>query len=989
MVSEETMHRKKLIKAFAFMASVSIAVTSVMVPVYAFEDTGISITSEQNEGVNGESPPEKQEQEESSDEKEDSSVSISFKNPISHGEVTTTGQTNGAWEVIEADDVIVSAAEGVRKSFIQRDGSIKVHFKECDPVENITVEDGDFEKYNAYVNGVLSENEVRYAKLAILLVEEACAHTGESGEGDSLYHDLVSFKYTYTLQEDGSSDIVFNDVCYHTSKDDYEYVLEQTDVLINGITDLAAITEYAKAKAVYEAMVNRVGYDINGGNTAFNALESGKATEDGYALLGYELFNRAGIDARIIYGGNESWLVINVDGAYYFIDPVRDAETGTEEYRGFLLGQESMQGYKPDAKFLTDSFTDKCQISEKDYVVSTVTLEYEEMNLSVGAAKSLGAKSSDGGKIDFSSSDTEIAVVDENGIVTAKKPGDAVITAKTRDGEASCKVHVAKSCNVTATSKDNVTEYVSGSGAYIAGETVLAVAVRETMDGYRFVRWEISPDVVFTEGTDKEQSRIMFYAPEGDVSLLAVYEEIPVTGLSFQQDMLELEPGETKKLAWNITPANASGKNVKIESSNTRVVTVTQDGEVNGVTEGTADVTVSSDGVSAVCHVTVKGLEPEHEEHTIKVTGRNSSGELLTQDKKVMGGDTITISVPSPEKYGYKFKRWEPSVKLEYTDGYSDTDIRTSFLMPDEDLAMTATYSEIKVESIEMGTDDLSMNAGRTFQLKAKVVPSNALNNEISYSSSDESVAKVDSKGKITAVAEGTARIYASCDGRESYITVTVKGKGTTASGTEYLKLNATGIKIYAGSEYQLRATARNAGTISYHSSNSSVATVSSSGLIKGIAAGTCEIRAVSASGNTSDVVTVTVVAKAGQTTGQDTSIDQETLLQYKNLAAKYKADADRIRADALRKGVFVKDKSISSSDDTGSSPESVSVSGSTGSNDASETESGSVNVGAEGGIRHTASQPTGDPSNLGQMAAALSISLSSLLRIRKRKNRK
>ena len=78
---------------------------------------------------------------------------------------------------------------------------------------------------------------------------------------------------------------------------------------------------------------------------------------------------------------------------------------------------------------------------------------------------------------------------------------------------------------------------------------------------------------------------------------------------------------------------------------------------------------------------------------------------------------------------------------------------------------------------------DVTMNSaatikeGETLSLTASVVPSNASNRNIIWSSSNEDVATVDENGRVTALASGVVRIYATSemdDSKSAYCTVTI-----------------------------------------------------------------------------------------------------------------------------------------------------------------------------------------------------------------------
>ena len=83
----------------------------------------------------------------------------------------------------------------------------------------------------------------------------------------------------------------------------------------------------------------------------------------------------------------------------------------------------------------------------------------------------------------------------------------------------------------------------------------------------------------------------------------------------------------------------------------------------------------------------------------------------------------------------------------------------------------------IALESITLGKTSLTLEEGATSTLSVKYSPSNATDKSTTWKSTDASVAKVSSTGKVTAVKSGSAAIIATCGGKDAYCNVTVKSK--------------------------------------------------------------------------------------------------------------------------------------------------------------------------------------------------------------------
>lgn len=80
----------------------------------------------------------------------------------------------------------------------------------------------------------------------------------------------------------------------------------------------------------------------------------------------------------------------------------------------------------------------------------------------------------------------------------------------------------------------------------------------------------------------------------------------------------------------------------------------------------------------------------------------------------------------------------------------------------------------IKVDSVELTPNNNNLEVGEERQLNVAIEPSNATNQDASYSSSDDAVATVNARGSVTAVAEGTATITVTVDGKTDTATVNV-----------------------------------------------------------------------------------------------------------------------------------------------------------------------------------------------------------------------
>lgn len=157
---------------------------------------------------------------------------------------------------------------------------------------------------------------------------------------------------------------------------------------------------------------------------------------------------------------------------------------------------------------------------------------------------------------------------------------------------------------------------------------------------------------------------------------------------------------------------------------------------------------------------------------------------------------------------------------------------------------------------IEADTKELQIVNGQSKVFTAKVVPDFAYNKNIIYSSSDESIATVDQNGKVTAVSTGTCTITAKSEDSGFKVSCNVK----TGPALKSIALSASEHTMTKGGTFQLTAEINPSDAdfkVKWSSSDSSIATVDSTGKVKAIAKGNCTITASCADLTASCSITV------------------------------------------------------------------------------------------------------------------------------------
>lgn len=160
--------------------------------------------------------------------------------------------------------------------------------------------------------------------------------------------------------------------------------------------------------------------------------------------------------------------------------------------------------------------------------------------------------------------------------------------------------------------------------------------------------------------------------------------------------------------------------------------------------------------------------------------------------------------------------------------------------------SMSAATVQVMSKGCVLDTNYVTLDRGKTKKLKVTVYPTDSTNKNVTYASGNKKVAKVSKKGKITAKAVGTAVISVTAEigGVVGYCTVNVIEPVTSVA------LDKSQMTAYVGSSKTLTATVYPSNatykTLTWKSSNTGIATVSSTGVVTGVSAGTVTITATS-----------------------------------------------------------------------------------------------------------------------------------------------
>ncbi len=335
---------------------------------------------------------------------------------------------------------------------------------------------------------------------------------------------------------------------------------------------------------------------------------------------------------------------------------------------------------------------------------------------------------------------------------------------------------------------------------------------------------------------------------------------VPVTGVTVSPATASINVGATQQLTATVAPANATNKTVSWSTSNAAVATVNASGLVSGVAAGTATITVTTqDGNrTATSAVTVNATgqtayptgTPWAIPGTIEAENFDNGGEGVAfhdsdatnsggQGRTNLGVDTETCSEGGLNIGWTTTGEWYEYTVNVATSGNYNIDVRTASTLTggtfhiefggaDKTGLMTTTNTGAWQTWTTISKTNVALSAGVQVM---RIYLDNA-----NYNINSISIASAGSNVPVTGVTVSP----------------------TTAS-------------INVGATQQLTATVAPSNAtnknVSWSTSNAAVATVSTSGLVTGVSAGTATITVTTQDGSRTATSAITVNAAAGTIT--------------------------------------------------------------------------------------------------------------------------
>ncbi|NLI21526.1 MAG: Ig domain-containing protein [Clostridiales bacterium] len=321
------------------------------------------------------------------------------------------------------------------------------------------------------------------------------------------------------------------------------------------------------------------------------------------------------------------------------------------------------------------------------------------------------------------------------------------------------------------------------------------------------------------------------------------------TTVTFAVESVTVAVGKTVAVRPTVKPYAANKKGVSYASSDEAVATVDSKGKVTGVAVGTCQVIATSkydNAVSASIPVTVvvpvTKLTVGADSDTVFVNGTLQLDVGYTPADATLQSATFassrdTVATVSPDGLITGIARGTAKITVTSADGKAK--------------AVFAVTVAQAPESVDITPETAQAAAGRKVQLKATVLPSDTNDKSVTWSSADESVATVNTKGQVTFQSVGETTVTATCNSNPA-VSASIPVRGLELA--QSVAFDSPTYSVIIGQTTQLFVSVLPSTTtdqsVTYKMKNAKIATVDENGLVTGLKGGKTTVYVYTADGS-------------------------------------------------------------------------------------------------------------------------------------------
>lgn len=480
--------------------------------------------------------------------------------------------------------------------------------------------------------------------------------------------------------------------------------------------------------------------------------------------------------------------------------------------------------------------------------------------------------------------------------VTGLTVGEAYVAVVTNDAAqteiAVITIKVVSEVENLTLSDHDVTGYLPGS--YILTATLEPEGFVDRDD--LAIEWEASNDIVtITPDPENTLKALVTYNEIGTVRVTAYVSGLPAkadfciftienaaTGLKLSPEgEYKMRVGETRLVTATIEPPEVTNPTLTWESQNPEIATVSSAGVITAISPGTTFITcTTSNGLKAQVMVTVlnpvEKIELNYTELIVK------KGTVFFLSANVLPEDAVdrTVTWSSSDETICTVDQ-DGTVTANSTGQCIITAVSNDDHTIYAECRVTVTES---VAGITLNYREKTIDIGETFVLKATVLPSDANDRGVTFTSSNPAVATVNADGLVTGVSGGTTIIVVRTNDRGLIATCTV----TVQQDVTGITFDVTDIYLPKGENRKISYTITPPNAtildLEWSSSDPSIAFVDSEGYVHGVALGEVIITATAKDGSkVSATCKVTVINPVTEIRLSETSLimmegDEHTL---------------------------------------------------------------------------------------------------------------
>ena len=416
-------------------------------------------------------------------------------------------------------------------------------------------------------------------------------------------------------------------------------------------------------------------------------------------------------------------------------------------------------------------------VSDNDIAINKIELNTKSINIMVGESYPITYKLSPRNatlhSITYYSSDDNIAMVDMTGKVEGKKVGKVIITVtdKITGNKANLNVNVHdknKLDGESISAPKNISVSPSLVSLNIGGSRKINVTITPDKTNKNITWRSLNTDVATVSsdgvivGKKEGTTKIIASTVNGldaYVNVEVVDKIVNVSKIIVEPTSMEINVGEKREFNYVISPVNATNQGVMISSSNDEIISI-NDNNIIGVKEGNAIVTITTvDGdYNAKIDVTVKGGSK-----IISATGLTVNPSVVNLS---VGSSFELETKVSPSNATYKDVKYQssnPNV-ASINNGliYGVSKGKTEIIVKTHNnitKRVVVNVTNVEISSITLDKSSEKIKVGETLSLIKTINPSNASNQNVSWDSSNNFIATVDSNGIVTGRNSGKATI--------------------------------------------------------------------------------------------------------------------------------------------------------------------------------------------------------------------------------------